>query len=191
VSENLDQTGMSTAKGGVTRRSWSAAQKRRIVEEAYRPGASVADIARSHGLNANQVFNWRRRSIAAAAPKAKNASLSAALMPQGEISAAAATFLAIGTTAPADDAGALLVSPPTASGIGRAVPKGPSSANLGSAGLGSAGLGSAGLGSAGQGMEDRAGLIEIDLACGTRLRVDAFVNERALRRILSVLKASP
>jgi len=181
VSENLDQTGMSTAKGGVTRRSWSAAQKRRIVEEAYRPGASVADIARSHGLNANQVFNWRRRSIAAAAPKAKNASLSAAQVPQGEISAAAATFLPIGTTAPADDAGALLVSPPTASGIGRAVPKGPSSANLGSAGLGSAG----------QGMEDRAGLIEIDLACGTRLRVDAFVNERALRRVLSVLKASP
>ena len=39
-------------------------------------------------------------------------------------------------------------------------------------------------------MGGRAGLIEIELACGTQLRVDAFVNERALRRVLSVLKAS-
>jgi len=171
VSEVVDQTGVSTAKGGVSRRSWSAAQKRRIVEEAYRPGASVADVARSHGLNPNQVFNWRRRAIAAAAPKAKSASLSAALVPQGEISAAAATFLPLGTIAPPRDAGALLVSSPTAPGIGCAVSDGP--------------------GSAGAATEGRAGLIEIDLACGTRLRVDTFVNERALRRVLSVLKASP
>jgi transposase len=39
-------------------------------------------------------------------------------------------------------------------------------------------------------MEQRPGMIEIDLACGTRLRVDACVNERALRRVLSVLKVS-
>jgi len=172
VSEVVDQTGVSAAKGGVSRRSWSPGQKRRIVEEAYRPGASVADVARSHGLNANQVFNWRRRAIAAAAPKTKSASLSAALVPQGVKSATrAATFLPIGTVARADDAGALLVPPPAASEVGRAVSDAP--------------------GSAGAAMDGRAGLIEIDLACGTRLRVDAFVNERALRRVLSVLKASP
>ena len=34
------------------------------------------------------------------------------------------------------------------------------------------------------------GLIEIDLVCGTRLRVDAFVDEQALRRVLSAVKAS-
>ena len=39
-------------------------------------------------------------------------------------------------------------------------------------------------------MEDRPGVIEIDLADGTRLRVDAFVNERAWRRVLAVLRAS-
>jgi transposase len=39
-------------------------------------------------------------------------------------------------------------------------------------------------------MEARPGLIEIDLPDGTRLRVDAFVNERALRRVLAVLKAT-
>lgn len=37
---------------------------------------------------------------------------------------------------------------------------------------------------------ERAGLIEINLICGTRLRVDAFVDERALRRVLSAVKAS-
>jgi transposase len=39
-------------------------------------------------------------------------------------------------------------------------------------------------------MQARPGLIEIDLQDGTRLRVDAFVNERALRRVLAVLKAT-
>jgi transposase len=39
-------------------------------------------------------------------------------------------------------------------------------------------------------MNERLGVIEIDLADGTRLRVDGFVNERALRRVLAVLKAT-
>lgn len=38
-------------------------------------------------------------------------------------------------------------------------------------------------------VDKRVGLIEIDLADGTRLRVDAFVNQRALQRVLTVLKA--
>jgi transposase-like protein len=37
-------------------------------------------------------------------------------------------------------------------------------------------------------MGDRAGVIEIDLPNGTRMRVDAFVNERALRRVFSAMK---
>lgn len=31
-----------------------------MVEETLRPGASVAVIARRHGVNANQVFQWRK-----------------------------------------------------------------------------------------------------------------------------------
>lgn len=31
-------------------------KKRRIVEETFRPHASVARIAQAHGVNANQVF---------------------------------------------------------------------------------------------------------------------------------------
>ena len=38
----------------------SLAEKRRIVEEALVPGASVALIARAHGVNANQLFAWRK-----------------------------------------------------------------------------------------------------------------------------------
>jgi len=42
-------------------RRWrSVAEKRQIVELTLEPGASVALVARSHGVNANQVFKWRR-----------------------------------------------------------------------------------------------------------------------------------
>jgi transposase len=34
-------------------------EKRRIVEATFVPGASVARVAREHGVNANQVFQWR------------------------------------------------------------------------------------------------------------------------------------
>jgi transposase len=42
------------------RRHRSKLERRRIVEESLQPGASVAVIARSHGVNANQVFHWRK-----------------------------------------------------------------------------------------------------------------------------------
>ena len=34
--------------------------KRAVVEESLRSGTSVARIAREHGINANQVFLWRK-----------------------------------------------------------------------------------------------------------------------------------
>ena len=43
------------------RRMRSRLERRQVVEETMRPGApSVAVIARAHGVNANQVFNWRK-----------------------------------------------------------------------------------------------------------------------------------
>jgi len=45
---------------GQRRRHRSKLERRQIVEETFVPGASVAVIARAHGVNANQVFNWRR-----------------------------------------------------------------------------------------------------------------------------------
>jgi len=35
-------------------------ERRRIVEETLVPGVSVATVARAHGVNANQVFGWRK-----------------------------------------------------------------------------------------------------------------------------------
>jgi transposase len=35
-------------------------ERRQVVEETLQPGASVAVIARRHGVNANQVFHWRK-----------------------------------------------------------------------------------------------------------------------------------
>jgi transposase-like protein len=39
----------------------SKLERRQVPEETLRPAApSVAIIARAHGVNANQVFNWRK-----------------------------------------------------------------------------------------------------------------------------------
>jgi|SRR5437763_1658316 transposase len=42
------------------RRARSKLERRQVVEETLKPGASVAVIARAHGVNANQVFHWRK-----------------------------------------------------------------------------------------------------------------------------------
>jgi len=39
-------------------------------------------------------------------------------------------------------------------------------------------------------LEERPGIIEIDLACGARVRVDAHVNDRALARVLRILRTA-
>lgn len=44
----------------VKRQLRTVEEKRRIVEETLAEGASVARVARAHGVNANQVFGWRR-----------------------------------------------------------------------------------------------------------------------------------
>ena len=43
------------------RRRYDEAFKRALVEQTLAPGASVARIAREHGINANQLFTWRRQ----------------------------------------------------------------------------------------------------------------------------------
>ena len=45
--------------GQPKRQRRSVAEKRRIVELAMLPGASVAGVARQHGVNANMVHYWR------------------------------------------------------------------------------------------------------------------------------------
>ena len=53
-----DAVGLSTDRR--VRRFRSISEKRQIVQLTLEPGASVAEVARAHGVNANQVFKWRR-----------------------------------------------------------------------------------------------------------------------------------
>jgi transposase len=48
-------------KDGRTRQFRSKQERREVVEETLKPGASVALVARAHDVNANQVFKWRRQ----------------------------------------------------------------------------------------------------------------------------------
>jgi transposase-like protein len=41
------------------RQSYTAAQKIQIVQESMRPDASIAAVAMSHRINANQLHRWR------------------------------------------------------------------------------------------------------------------------------------
>ena len=53
-------------QGGRRRRQlWSIDRKRQIIAESFEPGASVAEVARRHGVNANLLFTWRRQQGAA------------------------------------------------------------------------------------------------------------------------------
>src|SRR5438477_12399047 len=62
VSDGI--TSESELLGAAQRQRRSIAEKRSIVEETLAEGASVARIARAHGINANQVFGWRRLYLA-------------------------------------------------------------------------------------------------------------------------------
>ena len=162
---------LSPIAGRRSRRSWSDEEKQRIVAEAVLPGASVADIARRHGMNANLVFNWRKLARAALSVAELNA---LAVSSQANASLAAAEhceFIPIGVIGRSEDEEPVQVASSSPREVGgrsshrESLPR--------------------------PDMDERLGVIEIDLADGVRLRVDAFVNERALRRVLAVLKATP
>lgn len=49
------------ASSHVKRLRRSVEEKRRIVEETLKSGASVARVAQRHAINANQIFTWRKK----------------------------------------------------------------------------------------------------------------------------------
>jgi transposase len=173
VSSSLEVVGMRVdATGGRrSRRSWSDEAKQRIVDEAVVLGASVADIARRHGVNANLVFNWRKAARAASLAAAAEVSASTVRAPGDAQPGAteACEFIPIGVLERPQDGEAALAVGSSAGAVSgassRRTPPHP-------------------------GVNERPGVIEIDLTDGVRLRVDAFVNERALRRVLAVLKVT-
>jgi transposase len=57
----MDTLERAVVKRERKRRRWPVGEKYRIVEQTLKPGASVARVALAHGVNANQVFSWRRQ----------------------------------------------------------------------------------------------------------------------------------
>ena len=57
MAEAVFASGLSVSS---PRRRRSAAERRLIVEETLEAGSSVARVALKHGVNANQVFKWKR-----------------------------------------------------------------------------------------------------------------------------------
>jgi transposase len=56
VERTTDRLGRPTGP----RRKYTTTEKLAILAETRRRGASVAEVARAHGINANLLFGWRR-----------------------------------------------------------------------------------------------------------------------------------
>jgi transposase-like protein len=56
-------TEFTEVKGACKYQRRTRDEKRQIVEETLSSGRSVAEIARSHEVNANQVFDWRKQYL--------------------------------------------------------------------------------------------------------------------------------
>jgi transposase len=52
--------GAVAVKDRAKRRYRSTQERRQMVEETLKPGASVSLVARAHNVNANQLFKWRK-----------------------------------------------------------------------------------------------------------------------------------
>jgi transposase len=51
---------MEVLTGPERRRRWSAEEKLAIVRETFEPGKTVLMVARLHGINPNQLLQWRK-----------------------------------------------------------------------------------------------------------------------------------
>lgn len=56
----MGETGETVLRSTGKRRYRSPEEKRGIVEETLASAVSVATVARQHGVNANQLFQWRK-----------------------------------------------------------------------------------------------------------------------------------
>lgn len=72
---------------GVRRRRHGAELKRQVLAECAAPGASVAKVSMSHGLNANLVHKWRRQTQCGAEPVSAFVPIAIAAVPVASESA--------------------------------------------------------------------------------------------------------
>jgi|SRR5271157_1223869 len=149
--------------------------KRWIVEQTLAPGASVATVARRHGVNANQVFDWRKQYREGRLVNEKRPP-KAALPGHDPATSAGQALIRIGVI---DHDGGLRPLPPAA-GAGLAgeasdpsvAPSRPQEPAVPENGNAAA-----------------SGIIEIELPNGIKVRVAAGIDGAALRRALSAASA--
>ena len=159
---------------GERRRAYDAGFRAQLAQASLAPGVRIRDLARRHGVCVSLIYRWRRSAAAVVVTPATEVRPGTAhQMAAGRtgVAASALEFVPIGVFGRAADEGPALVA-----GRFPTVSPQPPSDRVPRPGLA---------------MGERPGVIEIDLSDGTRLRVDAFVNERALRRVMAVLKAVP
>ena len=106
--------GVAIAKvEGQKRQRRSIAEKRKIVEQAMVPGASIARIAREHGVNANMVHYWRK--LYREGRLGQNNTSSVHLLPvsvseaPSSVGQSATTLSAAAAVVPASTAGAIYI----------------------------------------------------------------------------------
>jgi len=157
---------------GERRRAHDAEFRARVVEECSVPGARMRDLARRHGICTSLIYRWRRSATPQHPVMAAVQSDVTGPMPPSKsmVAGPPLEFVPIGILGRSEDSGRALVT-------------GSSPAVVAPSSMGHAPLPR-------PAMDERPGVIEIDLTDGTRLRVDAFVNERALRRVLTVLRTA-
>jgi transposase len=140
-------------------RHWPVDVKRRIVEETLVPGASVSVVARRHDVNANQLFKWL-------------VLYRRGELGQGtaEIGAVPLGLIQVGVV----KQGKIISSTSAVKPLSLPAPsiKTSSGAECASVPVGGR----------------RAGMIEIALRGGIKVRVGDDIDEAALRRVLSVVR---
>jgi transposase-like protein len=145
------------------RPAYSAAFRARMVEESLVPGVRAPDLALQHGIHVSLIYRWRR--LARSRDKAPFAEPSKPSQRAGASKTVAVNppvaFIPIGVLGRPEGETASAADIPTPS-------RDVSRRDLG----------------------DRPGMIEIDMVDGTRLRVDAAVDEQAFRRVWAVLKTT-
>jgi transposase-like protein len=145
------------------RPAYSAAFRARMVEESLMPGVRAPDLALQHGIHVSLIYRWRRM----ARSRDKTQSSEPSKPPQR-----------------AGTSKTMVVNPPVAfipmGVLGRSEGETPSTADIAAPSRDVSR----------RDRDDRSGMIEIDMVDGTRLRVDAAVDEQAFRRVWRVLKTT-
>lgn len=144
------------------RRSYTDAERAAILAECAEPDAVIASVARRYGIAESVIYGWRSKQRADAAL----ASEPLQFIPYGTVAAAPAAEVPS--------------APPTPVPV--PVPEAPRPAPAAAPLVPPAGALRPAVGA-------EPGTIAVELPTGVRLTVDAYVNEKALARVLRVLRA--